>query len=68
MHMIAIAWLFIVILMAVTERSAVAGVATIVFYGVLPLGLFLYLGDAFRSRFMSERAHRRDRQDAEPDQ
>jgi membrane protein implicated in regulation of membrane protease activity len=43
MYIIAIAWLYVVLLMALTEPSWVAGVATFFFYGVLPLSVLLYL-------------------------
>lgn len=43
MYVVAIAWLYVVLLMSLTERSATAGVATFVFYGVAPLALFLWL-------------------------
>ena len=68
MHMIVIAWLFIAISMALTEPSFVAGLATFLFYGLAPLALFLATVGPFRSRVMSKHAHRRNRQDPEPDQ
>ena len=43
MYIIAIAWLYVVLLMALTEPSWVAGAATFFFYGVLPLSVLLYL-------------------------
>lgn len=43
MYIIAIAWLYVVLLMALTEASWVAGIATFVFYGLLPLSVLLYL-------------------------
>jgi hypothetical protein len=42
-YIVAIAWIYVVLLMALTERSVVAGIATFVFYGVAPLALFLWL-------------------------
>jgi hypothetical protein len=42
-YIVAIAWLYVVLMMSVTERSIVAGVATFVFYGLAPLALFLWL-------------------------
>lgn len=42
-YVVAIAWLYVVLLMSLTERSAAAGIATFVFYGVAPLALFLWL-------------------------
>ncbi|MBI1395833.1 MAG: hypothetical protein GC151_07620 [Betaproteobacteria bacterium] len=43
MYIVAIAWLYVTFLMALAERSAVAGVMTFVFYGVAPLVLLLWL-------------------------
>jgi hypothetical protein len=42
-YIVAIAWIYVVLLMALTESSFVAGIATFVFYGVAPLSLFLWL-------------------------
>jgi hypothetical protein len=42
-YIVAIGWLYVVLMMSVTERSVVAGVATFVFYGLAPLALFLWL-------------------------
>ncbi len=43
MYIVAIAWIYVVLMMAVTENSVVAGVMTVVFYGLAPLALFLWL-------------------------
>lgn len=43
MYIIAIAWLYVVILMAVTEKSLAAGLLTFTFYGLLPCALLLWL-------------------------
>ena len=40
---IAIAWLYVVLMMALTETSLVAGLATFFIYGVFPLTIVLYL-------------------------
>ncbi len=42
-YIVAIAWLYVVLMMSLTETSFVAGVATFLFYGLLPLSLFLWL-------------------------
>jgi len=42
-YIVAIAWIYVVLLMALTEPSIVAGIATFVFYGAAPLALFLWL-------------------------
>jgi hypothetical protein len=43
MHIVAIAWIYVVFMMAITEANAVAGVMTFLLYGVLPLTIVLYL-------------------------
>jgi hypothetical protein len=43
MYVIAIAWLYVTILMAATETTVVGGILTLVFYGLAPLALFLWL-------------------------
>ena len=43
MYIVAIAWIYVVLLMSFTEASIVAGVATFIFYGIAPLAILLYL-------------------------
>ncbi|HSH54930.1 MAG TPA: hypothetical protein VK967_07890 [Methylotenera sp.] len=43
MYIIAIAWLYVTILMAATEKTITAGVLTFVFYGLLPCALLLWI-------------------------
>lgn len=43
MYIIAIAWLYVVVVVAVADTSVVGGVLTFVFWGLFPLGLFLWL-------------------------
>jgi len=52
MYLIAIAWLYVTLLMALTEGNVVAGVLSFVFYGLLPIALLLWLfgGPARRRR------------------
>lgn len=51
MHIVVIAWLYVTVLMALTETSIVAGVLTLVFYGLLPTMLLLWLfGGSARRR------------------
>jgi len=42
-YIVAIAWLYVVVLMAATETSWVAGLMTLLFYGLLPLSIVLFL-------------------------
>ena len=43
MYIIAIAWLYVVVLVAISDTTVVGGVLTFVFFGVGPLALFLWL-------------------------
>ena len=43
MYIVAIAWLYVTLLMALTEPSITAGVLTFVFYGLLPCALFVWI-------------------------
>jgi len=44
MHIVAIAWIYVVLMMAITEHSVVAAIMTFLLYGVLPLTIILYIG------------------------
>jgi hypothetical protein len=43
MYIIAIAWIYVVLLMSLTEHSIIAGLMTFLFYCVVPLTIILYL-------------------------
>ena len=43
MYIVAIAWLYVTLMMALTEHSMTAGVLTFFFYGVFPLSIVLWL-------------------------
>jgi membrane protein implicated in regulation of membrane protease activity len=43
MYIVVIAWLYITVLMAATEKSLVAGLLTLVFYGLAPVALFMWI-------------------------
>ncbi|HRE15785.1 MAG TPA: hypothetical protein PLW86_01790, partial [Rhodocyclaceae bacterium] len=61
MYIIAIAWLYVVVLMAFTETSFIAGAATLTFYGLLPVAILIYLGGAKarrRRRRLADKAAR----------
>jgi hypothetical protein len=61
MYIVAIAWLYVTLLMALTEPSVAAGLATFFFYGLAPLALFLYLmGTPQRRRNQRRRSGKPD--------
>ena len=43
MYIVAIAWLYVTLMMAATEPSVIAGILTFLFYGLLPCALFIWL-------------------------
>jgi hypothetical protein len=69
-YIVAIAWLYVTLLMAATEPSFVGGVLTFLAYGAGPLAIFLYLFGRRRPRSppVRETADQPDRRDAEADQ
>ena len=61
MYIVAIAWLYVTILMAATEASLVAGILSFVFYGLAPLALLLWLmGTPQRRRNKAQQIEARD--------
>ena len=50
MWIVAIAWIYVVVLMAATEPTVVGGVMTFVFYCALPLSILFYITGARRRR------------------
>lgn len=53
----AVAWIYVVGLMALTETSVVAGIVTFLFYCVVPLGTLIYIAGSGKRK-----ARRRNRQ------
>lgn len=43
MYIVAIGWMYVVTLMAATENNIAAGLATFLFYGVLPCSVLVYI-------------------------
>ncbi len=43
MYIIAIAWIYVVLMMSITEPTVIAGIMTFLMYCVLPLTIILYL-------------------------
>lgn len=50
MLIVAIAWIYVVGLMALTEASVVAGILTFISYCVVPLSILFYLTGSKRRR------------------
>jgi len=64
MHMIAIGWLWVAFMMAITEKSLVAGALTFLFYGLLPCAVLLYVLNKQAGKRREHAARRRARQEA----
>lgn len=66
MYIILSAWLYVTLLMAITETNWVAGVLTFVFYGLLPGCLFWWLlGGMRQKRLWAQRQAERERHPAD---
>ena len=51
MYIVAIGWIYVTLLMAVTETNVTAGILTFTLYGLMPLSLLLWLfGTPLRRR------------------
>jgi hypothetical protein len=68
LYLVAIAWVYVVLLMSLTETSFVAGVMTFFFYCVFPLSVLLYvMGTPLRKRKRQEEEKAKRLADAEND-
>lgn len=70
MYIVALAWIYVVLMMSITEQSVTAGVMTFLLYGVVPVALILYLMGSpqrRRRRIESEKIRRTQAGDAKPD-
>ncbi len=43
MYIVAIGWLYVALMMAITEPSIISGISTFLFYGLGPVSLVMYL-------------------------
>lgn len=55
MYIIAIAWLYVTVLMAATEKTITSGVLTFMFYGLLPCALLLWILGVKHRRFIKDK-------------
>lgn len=65
MHIVVIGWLYVVLLMALTEPSWTSGVVTFLLYGLFPLAIVVYLGQAPARRRLRRRAEQAEAKAAE---
>jgi hypothetical protein len=45
MYIVAIAWAYVILMMAITASTFGKAIAILIFLGVLPLALFVYIAD-----------------------
>lgn len=50
MYIVAIGWAYVILMMAITSSSLGKALAILLFLGVLPLALFVYVADRPRRR------------------
>jgi hypothetical protein len=73
MYIVAIGWAYVILMMAITSSSVGKALAIVIFLGVLPLALFVYVFDRPRRRPRSvavadEMADQHDAADSQSDQ
>lgn len=59
MHIAAVGWIYVTLMMAITEETVVAGIMTFFLYGVLPTLIIVYLGGSPQRRRRNEVARLR---------
>ena len=63
MHIAAVGWIYVVLMMAITEDSVIAGIMTFFVYGVLPVTIILYITGAGGRRRRREQNSQREMQE-----
>jgi hypothetical protein len=43
MYIVAIAWMYVVVLMAATQETVLSALGTLLFYGVVPCSVVMYI-------------------------
>jgi biotin transporter BioY len=58
-HIAAVGWIYVTLMMAITEETVIAGIMTFFLYGVLPTLIIVYLGGSPQRRRRNEEARLR---------
>jgi biotin transporter BioY len=58
-HIAAVGWIYVTLMMAITEETVIAGIMTFFLYGVLPTVIIVYLGCSPQRRRRNEEARLR---------
>lgn len=66
MLIVAVAWIYVVGLMALTEPTVVAGIMTFLLYCLLPLSILFYLTGSKRRKLRRRRDEEAARQHKQP--
>ncbi|HJW56092.1 MAG TPA: hypothetical protein VJ577_12525 [Burkholderiaceae bacterium] len=67
MHIVVIAWLYVVLMMSITEYSVTAGIMTFLLYGALPLIIILYVMGAPQRRRNRKEKEKLQREAMDPE-
>ena len=68
MHIAAVGWIYVVLMMSVVEETFVAGIMTFFLYGVLPVTIILYVGGTGKRRRRRQEEQLRQREMQEQQQ
>lgn len=72
MYIVAIGWLYVILMMALSENSLIAGIATLFFFGLFPVAILFWLGGTKVRRnarlLADQRARQGNGSDTHPDQ
>ena len=72
MYIVAIGWAYVILMMAITASSIGKALAILIFLGVSPIALFVYVADGPRRRnsmpVSDDITDQRDAADPQPDQ
>lgn len=63
MHIAAVGWIYVVLMMSIVEESFVAGIMTFFLYGVLPVTIIIYIGGTGKRRRRREQERQRKMQE-----
>ena len=66
MHIAAVGWIYVVLMMSITETSIVAGIMTFFLYGVLPVSVLMYVTGAGARRRRREAQRQQAMQERQP--
>lgn len=67
MYIVVIAWLFVALIIAISQASLVASVLSFVFWGLVPLSLIVWLfGTSERRRRKAKQTNQSPSSDAQP--